>query len=59
MLSDCSNVQNILRIYKADICQKVKNTEAEPKNTILIRKKNTIYIALIRFSAKRLTIKLA
>ena len=31
MLSDCSNATNILRIYEADICQKVKNTEAETK----------------------------
>ena len=31
MLSDCSHAKNILRIYEADICQKVKNTEAETK----------------------------
>ena len=31
MLSDCSNANSILRIYEADICQKVKNTEAETK----------------------------
>ena len=32
-MSGCSHVKNILIIYEADICQKVKNTEAETKNT--------------------------
>ena len=35
MLSGCSNAKNILRIYEADIYQKVKNTEAETKTHFL------------------------
>ena len=37
MLSDGGNAKNILKIYEADICQNVKNTEAETKNTILFK----------------------
>ena len=34
-----SHTKNILRIYEADICQKVKNTEAQTKWHILIKRK--------------------
>ena len=39
MLSDCSNVENISKIYEADICQKVKNIEAETKKHYSYKKK--------------------
>ena len=31
MLSGCCHAKKISKIYEADICQKVKNTEAETK----------------------------
>ena len=34
-----SHTKNILRIYEADICQKVKNTEAQTKKHYSYKKK--------------------
>ena len=39
MLSDCSHAKNILRIYEADICQKVKNTKVGTKKHYSYKKK--------------------
>ena len=35
-----SHTKNILRIYEADICQKVKNTEAQTKKHYSYKKKS-------------------